>query len=73
MEARQKKQLIIGGIFVLIFAGIAYGFIDYLFITETTCFDNIKNHMFSYPYTLDRMLVVILVMVLAQAWEKILA
>ena len=43
MEARQKKQLIIGGVFVLIFAGISYGFVDYLFITEATCFDNIKN------------------------------
>lgn len=43
MEARQKKRLIIGGVFVLIFASISYGFIDRFFIIETTCFDNIKN------------------------------
>lgn len=43
MEIRQQKQLIIGLIFVLIVAGIIYGFVDYFFVIESTCFDNIKN------------------------------
>lgn len=43
MEARIQKQLIVGIVFVLIFSGMVYGFTDYFFITEATCFDNIKN------------------------------
>ena len=43
MEKRTQKQLAIGGIFILILAGISYGFVDYFLITEATCFDGIKN------------------------------
>ncbi|MBI4158527.1 MAG: hypothetical protein HY505_02840 [Candidatus Yanofskybacteria bacterium] len=43
MEKRTQKQLIIGLIFVLIIGGIGYGFIDYFFLTEATCFDKVQN------------------------------
>jgi len=43
MEQRTQKQLIIGLIFVLIIGGIGYGFVDYFFITESTCFDGVRN------------------------------
>lgn len=40
---RLRKQLIIGFIFVLILSGIGYGFVDYFFVVEPTCFDNIQS------------------------------
>ncbi len=43
MEKRVPKQLIIGLIFVLIIGGVGYGIVDYFFIVEPTCFDNIQN------------------------------
>lgn len=43
MKDRTQKQFIIGLIFVLILGAIVYGFVDYFFITEVTCFDNVKN------------------------------
>ena len=43
MERRTQKQLIIGLIFVFIIGGIGYGFVDYFFITEATCFDKVQN------------------------------
>jgi len=43
MEKRVLKQLIIGLIFVLIIGGVGYGIVDYFFIVEPTCFDNIQN------------------------------
>ncbi|MBI2068487.1 MAG: hypothetical protein HYT67_00025 [Candidatus Yanofskybacteria bacterium] len=43
MEARAKKQLIIGAIFVLLIGGAVYGLADRFFIIEATCFDNIQN------------------------------
>ncbi|MBI2674501.1 MAG: hypothetical protein HYX22_02075 [Candidatus Yanofskybacteria bacterium] len=43
MEQRTQKQLIIGLIFVLIIGVIGYGFVDYFFLTEPTCFDNVQN------------------------------
>lgn len=43
MDSRTQKQLIIGLIFVLIIGGIGYGFVEYLFIIEPTCFDGIQN------------------------------
>ena len=43
MAQRTQKQLIIAAIFVLILGGIGYGFVDYFFITESTCFDGVRN------------------------------
>lgn len=43
MEKRVQKQLVIGLIFVLIVGAIIYGFVDYFFITEATCFDKFQN------------------------------
>lgn len=43
MEARQKKQLIIGIIFALIVGGISYSIVDSLFLVEATCFDEVQN------------------------------
>lgn len=38
-----QKQLVIGLIFILIIGAIGYGFVDYLFIIEPTCLDNIQS------------------------------
>src|SRR3989344_6223684 len=43
MEKRVQKQLVIGFIFILIFGGISYGFVDYFLLVEPTCFDEIQN------------------------------
>ncbi len=43
MEKRTQKQLIIGLVFVLILGGAVYGLIDWFFIIEPTCFDQIQN------------------------------
>ena len=43
MDERTKKQLIIGLIFILIVGGIGYGFVDYFFLVEPTCFDSVQN------------------------------
>ena len=43
MAGRQKKQLIIGVIFILLLAAAGYGFIDRFFIIEATCSDGIQN------------------------------
>ena len=43
MDGRAQKQLIIGLIFILIIGGISYGFVDYFFIVEPTCFDSVQN------------------------------
>jgi len=43
MEKRIQKQLTIGFIFILIIGGLGYGFVDYFFIVEPTCFDGIQN------------------------------
>jgi len=43
MEKRTQKQILIGLIFVLLIGGIGYGFVDYFFIVEPTCFDGIRN------------------------------
>lgn len=43
MDSRTQKQLIIGAIFILIIGAIGYGFVDYFFITEATCFDKVQN------------------------------
>lgn len=43
MDSRTQKQLIIGLIFVLIIGAVGYGFVDYFFVTETTCFDKVQN------------------------------
>lgn len=43
MEKRTQKQLTIGLIFVLIIGGVGYGFVDYFFLTEATCFDSVQN------------------------------
>jgi len=43
MTSRTSKQLIIGLVFILIFGGAAYGLIDWFFIIEPTCFDQIQN------------------------------
>ena len=43
MDERIQKQLVIGLIFVLIIGGIGYGFVDYFFLVETTCFDGVQN------------------------------
>lgn len=43
MEKRAQKQLVVGLIFVLIIGAIGYGFVDFFFITEATCFDGVQN------------------------------
>lgn len=43
MNPRTQKQLIIGLIFIVFIGGISYGFVDHFLITETTCFDKIRN------------------------------
>lgn len=43
MEKRVQKQLIVGAAFVLIVGAIGYGFFDYFFVTEPTCFDKVQN------------------------------
>lgn len=43
MYKRVEKQIVIGLIFILVIGGIGYGFIDYFFIIEPTCFDGIRN------------------------------
>ena len=43
MSKRAQKQIVIGLIFILIIGGIGYGFADYFFIIEPTCFDGVKN------------------------------
>ena len=43
MDKRTQKQIIIGLVFIFIIGGISYGFVDYLFVTEPTCFDSVKN------------------------------
>lgn len=43
MDSRTQKQLIIGSIFILIIGSIGYGFVDYFFVVESTCFDKVQN------------------------------
>jgi len=43
MGVRLQKQLIIGLIFILIFGGAVYGLVDWFFIIEPTCSDQIQN------------------------------
>src|SRR3989338_648425 len=45
MEKRTQKQLVIGAIFILIIGAVVYGFVDYFFITEPTCFDGVQSGM----------------------------
>lgn len=42
MEPRQKKQLIVGLVFVLILSGMGYGFYA-IFVPKASCTDGIKN------------------------------
>lgn len=43
MDLRTQKQFIFGLIFILIVGAIGYGLIDYFFVVEATCFDNVQN------------------------------
>lgn len=43
MDGRVIKQLVIGIIFLLLVSSVGYGFFDYFFIIEATCFDQIQN------------------------------
>lgn len=43
MDSRTQKQLIIGSIFILIIGAVGYGFVDYFFVVEATCFDKVQN------------------------------
>lgn len=45
MDKRLQKQIFIGFIFILTVGGLTYGFFDYFFIMEPTCFDGVKNGM----------------------------
>ena len=43
MDKRAQKKIVIGLIFVLLVGGIGWGFADYFFIIEPTCFDGVQN------------------------------
>ena len=43
MGKRVPKQIVIGIIFLLLISGVTFGFIDYFFLVEPTCFDGVKN------------------------------